>query len=55
MKVVSDGQLVELPVCAECGVLLAPGGEDAHAAWHEELAARIAANRPDPRTGFIGG
>jgi hypothetical protein len=50
---------IGLVTCEACGATITLDQEinrlEQHVEWHRALEARIAANRPDPRLGFIGG
>jgi hypothetical protein len=57
----AEGARVGFVVCQMCGaaILLDPrelfDATKLHDEWHIDVDNRIAANRPDPRSGFIGG
>lgn len=51
------GQLRQsrLRLCITCGAVITESTTAMHNRWHDELKAAIDANRPDPRSAFIGG
>lgn len=51
----SDSEPEPVRCCVTCGAVITEGTTAMHNRWHEQLAAAIVANRPDPRTAFIGG